>query len=533
MNASRNEVFGNYFLTNCSGKEDIEIYTTRHIKEAARNGCVLLNGGYAVSNVPSYDPAALLLPDDFLACAASGEKFGCHKFPVGQPQWLEINDKEQFVIKEALFVRAFVNYYELKYVNGGFYDQHGYISEGSIQQRIYSCIEPFATKSLSRITASLLESVKALAFTVMGRPDESKIFVSDSKVVKFDLHTGAFSCQDDDFETTVNRLNVSYDPAAECPVFSSYLCDLLYTEDLAALQEYLGYCLIPSTRGQTALFLKGEGGEGKSILSYLIRELFGRSVASARVSQLETNRFILASLENKLVFLDDDLDSEALKETGTIKTIITATTPMLVERKGQQAHEAQLYSRLFCIGNTHISAAFDRTDGFYRRLLLLTCKPIRKDRGVNKFLKEAIAAEMPGIFNWMLYGLQRLIRNNFEFTRSARALQEIENKRLEENPMLRFVLESGWIVNSEKGEISSRRLLASFREWCRMNAITEPAERTITTELKKALEKHTDAIPSKNIRTEGGKCAGYKCIDLTAEGKKHTFAGYASISNSY
>lgn len=533
MIAERKEAFSNYFLLNCSGKEDREIQTPRHIIEAARNGCVLMNGGYAATNVPSYSPEALLLPDGILECAAAGEKFGCHKFPVGHPAWLSINDKDQFVIQEALFVRAFVNYYDLKYVNGGFYDQHGYITEGTIQQKIYSCIEPFAEKSLSRLTASLLDSVKAQAYTVISRPDESKIFISDGKAIKFDLQTGDFVCSDDAFETTVNRLNVSYDPDAGCPTFSRYLCDLLYTEDLAALQEYLGYCLIPSTRGQTALFLKGEGGEGKSILSYLVRELFGRSVASARVSQLETNRFILASLENKLVFLDDDLDSESLKETGTIKSIITASTPMLVERKGQQAHEAQLYSRLFCIGNTHISAAFDRTDGFYRRLLLLTCKPIRKDRGDNKFLKEAIAAEMPGVFNWMLCGLQRLVRNNFEFTRSARALQEIEEKRLEENPMLRFVLESGWIVNTENGEISSRRLLASFRAWCSMNAITEPAERTITTELKKALVKHMNAISSKNIRSEGGKCAGYKYIDLTAEGRKHTFAGYAPVSNSY
>ena len=47
-------------------------------------------------------------------------------------------------------------------------------------------------------------------------------------------------------------------------VYLSLIHILLYPEDIPTFQEYIGYCLIPSTKGQRMMILKGEGGEGKS-----------------------------------------------------------------------------------------------------------------------------------------------------------------------------------------------------------------------------------------------------------------------------
>ena len=44
----------------------------------------------------------------------------------------------------------------------------------------------------------------------------------------------------------------------------SFLDGLLYTEDIPTLQEFIGYCLIPSNKGQRMMVIKGNGGEGKS-----------------------------------------------------------------------------------------------------------------------------------------------------------------------------------------------------------------------------------------------------------------------------
>lgn len=521
------ETFDDYYMENCSGKPIGEILKPDHIKEATKKGYVLLGDQYYKTNVPRYSHEALLLPDSFDAYATGNDApdiklvYNSHRYPVGQPTWLTVNDKGQFVINEPLFVRAFASYYDIKHMGGAFYDQHGYVADSTVSSHVYACIEPFVSKGLSRMTDSLTKAIGEATACELGRPDESKVFVADNECICFDMKSGSYECKTD-LSPTIHRLHVKYDAAADCPTFKAYVADLLHEDDIPTLQEYMGYCLIPSTRGQGALFIKGEGGEGKSVLSRLMCDLFGRSAVAENLSKLETNRFALATLENIMLFVDDDLNTESLKETGTIKKVVTATIPLQVERKGKQPHAAHIYARLFCLGNTHISAAFDRSDGFYRRLILLTCKPIRADRGNDKFLRDKILDEMPGIFNWMLEGLQRLIRNNFEFTRSERAEQELKDKQLDENPVLRFVTESGWVTAVEGGEVTSRRLLAAFRAWCELNAITEPAERTITQEMRQALVKVAGAKHTKNVRSDGTKAAGYQGVALTSEGLKHT-----------
>ena len=51
-----------------------------------------------------------------------------------------------------------------------------------------------------------------------------------------------------------NRLPVSYRADAPAPEhWLHFLSELLEPEDIPALQEYLGYCLIPSTKGQMCI----------------------------------------------------------------------------------------------------------------------------------------------------------------------------------------------------------------------------------------------------------------------------------------
>ena len=47
-------------------------------------------------------------------------------------------------------------------------------------------------------------------------------------------------------------------------IWLRFLSDLLEPEDILTLQEYLGYCLIPTNRRQVMMLLKGNGGEVKS-----------------------------------------------------------------------------------------------------------------------------------------------------------------------------------------------------------------------------------------------------------------------------
>ena len=45
-------------------------------------------------------------------------------------------------------------------------------------------------------------------------------------------------------------------------------------DDITTLQEFMGYCLIPSTKAQAMMFIIGNGGEGKSRIGIIMKEIF-------------------------------------------------------------------------------------------------------------------------------------------------------------------------------------------------------------------------------------------------------------------
>lgn len=62
---------------------------------------------------------------------------------------------------------------------------------------------------------------------------------------------------------------------------AAVLSDLLEPEDILTLQEYLGYCLIPTNRGQVMMLLKGNGGEGKSRIGVVMQKMLGSNLKTA------------------------------------------------------------------------------------------------------------------------------------------------------------------------------------------------------------------------------------------------------------
>ena len=70
------------------------------------------------------------------------------------------------------------------------------------------------------------------------------------------------------------------------------------------LQEFMGYCLIPCTRGQVMLLIKGNGGEGKSRIGVVMHTLFGPNAKNGSIDKEETSAFARADLQHVLVMVD-------------------------------------------------------------------------------------------------------------------------------------------------------------------------------------------------------------------------------------
>ena len=215
------------------------------------------------------------------------------------PDWY--NGKK---IDEVQFGRAFLEQWPLKCVNGTLYTLDGPVEdESEIKQRILENIEEYVTSGLSKKVTNILETIKLLAF--------SDPFPIEQDCIH--LQNGVYHLPDGSFQESrlfcQNRLPVKYDPKAPSPErWLTFLHELLDDADIPTLQEYLGYCLIPSTKGQKMMLIVGKGGEGKSRIGLVLKRLMGDAASNGSVQKVENNRFASADLERRLLMIDDDMD---------------------------------------------------------------------------------------------------------------------------------------------------------------------------------------------------------------------------------
>lgn len=283
-----------------------------------------------------------------------------------------------------------------------------------------------------------------------------------------------------------NRLPVKYDANAPQPVtWLHFLSELLEDEDILTLQEYLGYCLLPTNRGQTMMLLKGNGGEGKSRIEVVMQKMLGDNLKNGSIAKVERSPFARADLEHQLVMVDDDMKMEALKSTHYLKSLITAEMPMDLERKGEQSYQGKMYVRFLAFSNGDLESLYDHSDGFYRRQLILSVKKRPLNREDDPFLADKLCGEIEGIFLWCLEGLRRLQANNFRFTESSQTKANREDARREADNVLLFLRSEGYIRLKADSAIPSAALYGIYCLWCNDNAYKPLAARTVSMTLKK------------------------------------------------
>ena len=90
---------------------------------------------------------------------------------------------------------------------------------------------------------------------------------------------------------------------------------------------------------------------------------------------------------------------EALRQTNYVKSIVTAQGKMDLERKGKQSYQGWMFARLMAFSNGDLQALYDRSDGFYRRQLVLTTKEKPVDRADDPDLAEKMKAEAEEILS--------------------------------------------------------------------------------------------------------------------------------------
>ena len=263
-------------------------------------------------------------------------------------------------------------------------------------------------------------------------------------------------------------LPVSFDPddPPECEVWLRYLQETVRTaEAIAQLQEFLGYCLLRSTKYEKCLLLIGPGADGKSTFLKIIKEMVGdENCASVSFPDLE-DQFQRSSLYGKLVNLSTEVGAKAI-ESPYFKAI-TSGDPINAAFKHRNAFTFSPYCKLAFAAN-RLPRVLDNSDGFFRRVL-----PVRFKRqfidDADPDLFDKLKEELSGIFSWAIFGLHRLLDQN-RFTDSEETRKLMMEYRRANNPVLCFVEDRCTL--GEEYETEKVYMYTEYKKYCSANGFT-------------------------------------------------------------
>ena len=171
-------------------------------------------------------------------------------------------------INEALFCEEFLHERRSIFANGAFFTPDGRVTDDlPLRGEIYEKLKCCAVNNIPRKISNILEVLKLEAQVEDFPPEQDRIHVSNGTL----FLDGTFI--EGRPKIVRSRLPVSYNPdAPTSKLWLTFLDGLLYPEDIPILQEFIGYCLIPSNKGQRMMVIKGNGGEGK----YQIGDVYKR-----------------------------------------------------------------------------------------------------------------------------------------------------------------------------------------------------------------------------------------------------------------
>ena len=416
-------------------------------------------------------------------------------------------------INEALFCEEFLQERRIIFANGAFFTPDGRVTDDlPLRGEIYEKLKFCAVNNIPRKITNILEVLKLEAQVPDFPPEQDRIHVSNGTL----LLDGTFT--EGRPAIVRSRLPVAYNPDVSAPmIWLNFLNGLLHAEDIPTLQEFIGYCLIPSNKGQRMMVIKGNGGEGKSQIGVVLSRLFGCNMKDGSIGKISENRFARADLEHTLLCVDDDMRMEALRQTNYVKSIVTAQGQMDLERKGKQSYQGWMYARLLAFSNGDLQALYDRSDGFYRRQLILTTKDKPLSRVDDPDIAEKMAAEVEGILLWAFEGLQRLVKNGFQFTESDRAKRNRELVKRDNNNVFDFLESEGYIRLKADACTSSKELYEVYKMWCEENSLNAIKARGFSDALIANQRRYNLESTNNIVNSSGRRVRGFVGIEALVQ----------------
>ena len=267
-----------------------------------------------------------------------------------------------------------------------------------------------------------------------------------------------------DFLTYV--LPFEYTPHAQALTFNLYLKRVLPEQSTRdVLAEYVGYCFLPGLKLEKCLLLYGSGANGKSVFFDVVTKMLGRNnVSNYSLASLaeEHNR---AGIQDTLLNYGSEINAGIIGR-DLFKQLVSGE-PVHARHKYGHPFTMHRYARLLFNANT-LPTDVEQTEAYFRRFLIIPFNVTIPEAEQDKTLAQRIVAqELPGVFAWVLQGLERL-KTYSRFTHCQQAEDTLKRYRLESDSVALFITEGddGTYTPSIDEHMKQETIYNDYKKFC-------------------------------------------------------------------
>lgn len=285
-----------------------------------------------------------------------------------------------------------------------------------------------------------------------------------------------------DFQT--NQLDFEYDPSSKNQLWIDFLETVLPSKETRkTLQQALAYLFIQDLKLEKAIFLYGTGSNGKSVIYEVLDGLVSKELITHYdlESLCDAKGYHRTGIHNKLINYGTDIKMSKI-DHGMFKQLISGE-PVQVRQIYEKPFIMKKYAKLIFNLNRIDDADVETTIGFFRRMIFipfeLTIPPEKQDKTLHK----KILANKSGVLNWILEGVEEVLKNE-EIAISPQCTKFLENFKQESNLAFRFIDEVGIEATFEE-TMKFDTLYQLFVKFCNLKGEKSPSQRHFNGELKK------------------------------------------------
>jgi putative DNA primase/helicase len=297
---------------------------------------------------------------------------------------------------------------------------------------------------------------------------------------------------------TTNQLPYDYDRNAECPNFMKALSDAVDNDEIKirVIQEFAGYCLMHSKKYEKALFLIGASGSGKSTVLDGIEAMLGRkNVSHTSMEQLCQAQYA-GNFIDKIANIDREIPKNITGYEASLNKIISGED-ITVNTKYLPSYDARPNCKIIFAAND-MPKISDTSNALFRRMILIDFDNVIADDVIDRDLKDRVATEGAGIFNFALEGLKRLNKQG-AFTISEEVKENLLSLREQNNNVFYFIREKYRFDANDDAFVILDDLYIEYKIFCDTVGAKGVCKRTVfSKELRKTFGKSID-IKSKRF----------------------------------